>query len=486
MLGSIRLHRRALRSAFLVTAALCAAPFAAFADDRPATPEGAQGLDALFATYLGANAATAAPAGDHYDVTIDLARMMAPLSAIGVSAEPSPAPAHFTLTEQGDGAWRVARDGDLAMTFRVRDSRYQAAIEGYKLDGVFDPAIAGFRSLQAGVDKQTVHMVSPEFEETSVTGPLRMTGSGAAAQGGGLSGAVRQEGGDASVVIAAVKPGDAAKPPPTTFRYSGAAFEATFDNFRSHETLDLWRFLVAHPSRAELAANEAALKDRLRALLPIADKLSEAVSLEKMSIDTPMGAAEVDGLRFSIAAEGVPSDRDAEIHLAFEKLVLPANLTRAAADFAPTSMDLGVRFGGVDFRGAVEEAIDDFHLAGDGPIFTDADRAKVDSLIARSGSILVTLLPSHVVAPQLDLSLHGDFEMTSGGSTGKLIVTARNFERMMAAVRSNPAAAPEMLATLTMAQGLGKPDADGALTWIAEYGADGTVKVNGQPLGKTP
>jgi hypothetical protein len=137
-------------------------------------------------------------------------------------------------------------------------------------------------------------------------------------------------------------------------------------------------------------------------------------------------------------------------------------------------------------RGAVEEAIDDFDLAGDGPIFTDADRAKVDSLIARSSSILVTLLPSHIVAPQLDLSLQGDFEMTSGRSTGKLVVTARNFERMMAAVRSNPAAAPQMLATLTMAQGLGKPDADGALTWVAEYGADGSMKVNGLPLGKAP
>jgi hypothetical protein len=484
MLGSIRLHRRALRSAFLASAALCAAPFAAFADDRPATPEGAQGLDALFATYLGSNAATTAPAGDHYDVTIDVAKMMAPLSAFGVSAEP--AQTHFSLTEQGDGAWRVARDGDLAMTFRFGDSHYKAAIDGYKLDGVFDPAIAGFRSLQVGVDKQTVHMVSPELEETSVTGPLRMTGSGAAAQGGGLSGALRQEGGDASVVIAEVKSGDAATPPPTTFRYSGAAFEATFDNFHAHETLDLWRFLVAHPSRAELAANESALKDRLRALLPIADKLNEAASFEKLSIDTPMGAVEVGGFRLSIAAEGVPSDRDAEFHLAFEKLALPANLTRAAADFVPTSIDLGVRFGGLDLRGAVEEAIDDFHLAGDGPIFTDADRAKVDSRIARSSSILVTLLPSHIVAPQLDLSLQGDFEMTSGRSTGKLVVTARNFERMMAAVRSNPAAAPQMLATLTMAQGLGKPDADGALTWVAEYGADGTVKVNGQPLGKTP
>jgi hypothetical protein len=484
MLGSIRIQRCAFRNALLASVALCAVPFAAFAGDRPATPEGAQSLDALFATYLGSNAAATAQEGGHYEVTIDVAKMMAPLSAFGFSAEA--AQAHFTLTEQSDGAWRVGHDGDLAMTFRFRDRQYEAAIAGYKLDGVFDPAIAGFRDFQAGIDKQTVHMASPEFEETSVAGPVRMTGSGAAAQGGGFSGALREEIGEASVAIVVAEPGHTAKSPAMTVRYGGGAIEATFDNLRSHEALDLWSFLVTHPSRAELAANERALKDRLRALLPLADKLSEAVSIEKLSIDAPVGAAEIDGLRISIAADHFPSDRDDEIHLAYDKLALPASLMRAAADFVPTSIDLGVKFGGLDLRGAIEEAIDDFHLAGDGPIFSDADRAKVDARLARSGSILVTLLPSHIVAPQLDLSLQGDFEMTGGRPTGKLVVTARNFERMMAAVRNNPAAAPQMLASLTMAQGLGKPDADGALTWIAEYGADGTVKVNGQSLGKTP
>jgi hypothetical protein len=37
-----------------------------------------------------------------------------------------------------------------------------------------------------------------------------------------------------------------------------------------------------------------------------------------------------------------------------------------------------------------------------------------------------------------------------------------------------------------MVKGLGKAEADGALTWAIELAADGMMKINGLPLGKAP
>lgn len=98
--------------AWLAGAALCALNAgAAAAKDLPATPEGAQKLNAFFATYLGAPRAGAplpykvTPEGSDYLVSVDLAALAAPLATAGFSSDP----ATFTtkLIEQDDGAWRV-------------------------------------------------------------------------------------------------------------------------------------------------------------------------------------------------------------------------------------------------------------------------------------------------------------------------------------------------------------------------------------------
>jgi hypothetical protein len=46
-------HSSGLRKTLLTAVAMSALPFAAIAKDLPPTPEGAQKLSALFATYLG-------------------------------------------------------------------------------------------------------------------------------------------------------------------------------------------------------------------------------------------------------------------------------------------------------------------------------------------------------------------------------------------------------------------------------------------------
>jgi len=72
-------------------------------------------------------------------------------------------------------------------------------------------------------------------------------------------------------------------------------------------------------------------------------------------------------------------------------------------------------------------------------------------------------------------------------ASGTLKVRARNFDKTVAAIKAaGPTASPQLIGFLALAKGLGKAEGDGDLTWVAEYGADGSIKINGLPLGKGP
>jgi hypothetical protein len=71
--------------------------------------------------------------------------------------------------------------------------------------------------------------------------------------------------------------------------------------------------------------------------------------------------------------------------------------------------------------------------------------------------------------------------------TGSVTIHLKDFDKTMAAVKAaGPEIEKQAAPVIAMAKGLAKTDPDGTLTWVAEAGADGSIKVNGLPLGKMP
>jgi hypothetical protein len=482
-----RFRSRRLRRALVVATALSIVPLTAFAGDVAPTPEGAQKIVDIFATYLGQGATTATPASGRYAVSIDLAKVFAPLASQGVSIDS--APAKLELTEQTDGAWRVSRDGYSPVTVHFKDGDLSLSVDGYKFDGVFDPAIAGFRKAEAKTDKSGFQLHSPQVDETIGVGPTHISTTGAAGPGGGLTGGGHEEAKDITMVVTPKKT-DAAQvaPAPVTIQIGGVSAVVNFGDLRSQQILDLWRFLVAHPSRAALATDEDGLKSRLRAVIPFADKLDETIAAQTIAVESPKGPVKLDGVKAHFVAEKFLTAGDTEIQVAFAGIAPPPGVVPPALhDLAPTAVDIDVKYGGYDFRGGIEEAINDMHLAGEGPVISEADRPKISAKMMGAGPINITILPSHVVAPQLDLSVEGAIQVVGDRPVGKITVTARNFDNTIAAIKgAGPLATPQVLAGLTMAKGLGKAGPDGSTSWVAEYSADGAIKLNGLPLGKAP
>ncbi|MGD0721127.1 MAG: hypothetical protein ABR970_08780 [Roseiarcus sp.] len=484
-----------LRKSLLAAVALGALPLSAFARDLPPTPEGVRKLDDLFSTYLGKPAAGASPSvavasdGGHYAVTLDLAGLIDPLmKATGGSFDS--ASVKYALTEQDDGTWRVTSDSIPRLSFRMQDAQYSYTISDYRFDGLFDPALPGFRSGQVSIGKYGLELHSPAIVETFVGVSGRATTAATPAPNGAVSFIAHQEIADVSVNAVVTPGGDsAAKSTAISMQSKPTTVDVSLDNAPVRKLLELWAFLVAHPSRAEIAADEPAFKALLRALTPADFKLSERADLQAIAVGAPQGTfAVTDGKLLLAASTGVGPKGAAEYGFAIEGLKLPPGLLPPAmSDLVPTAFNVGMRASGFDAGAGASEAIEDMRLAGDGPVLSDGDRAKIFARMKGTGPVLVELLPSHIVAPQIDVALEGQAHFEGARPSGVLKVHARNFDNTIAAIKAlGPLATPQVLGGLALAKGLAKSEPDGSLTWVAEYGADGAINVNGMPLGKGP
>lgn len=490
-----RSARAGLCGTFL--AALGALPAPAFAKDLPPTPEGAQKLSALFATYLGKPAAGAASPvavtidGAHYVVALDVAALMAPLNAAGFSMDP--ATLTTALIEQDDGAWHVVQDSLPPLSFHLKDSVVAYNVTAYKLDELFDPALAVFKSGQRSFDKIVAQVHAPQVDETITVGAAHVTQTGVAAANGAASVAAHEEiadfSGNVSTASGEIKDGADAKRPPVSFQVGATAADVGMDGAPMRKAFDLWAFAVAHPTRPEIAADEPKFKSLLRAMLPIDFKLTEKASTKQIAVETPQGHFGMTSAKLNFAAAAVPGAKgSAEYELAMDGLSLPTGLLPPAmSDLVPTAFNIDIRTSGFDSNAGAEEAINDMHFSGDGPIISDNDRAQILAKIKGSGPIVVEVLPSHFIAPQVDLTVEGQVHLEGVRPSGVMKVRVRNFDKTIAALKAiGPAASPQLLGGLALAKTLGKSESDGSLTWVAEYGVDGSVKVNGMPLGKAP
>jgi hypothetical protein len=472
-------------------AGLCALPAAAMAGDVAPTPDGAQKLSEVLSRYIGnKDALSVAVQGDHYAATLDLAKLLASIGAQGVSIDAAPSKAN--LVEQSDGAWRVTQDGYTPIIFNMKEGAASIHVDGYKFDGLFDPALYGFRNAETKMDKADIQVHAPKFDETMTFAPAQATVTGAAAGDGGYSGTVKEEVGQITILVTPKKPEQtdgAQASSPVSIKLGGLSYDVSLDNMRLREMLDLWAFFVAHPNRAALATDEAALKTKLRALLPFVGRVNETFAAQNVEVDTPKGVVKLGDMKGRFAADKFPSTGDMEVHFAAGAITPPAGVIPAPlSGFVPSSIDINLKYGGYDYAAAAEEAINDLHLAGEGPVISDADREKIPAKMMSGGPIHYTFLPSHVIAPQLDISFEGELQVTGARPIGKMTVKARNFDNTVSAIKgAGPQiATPQLIAGLALAKGLGKTETDGSLTWVAEYGADGAIKVNGLALGKAP
>jgi hypothetical protein len=496
-------HNRPYRPALLLASVPLAALISgAAAKDLPATPAGAGKILTFLQTYVGKSAA-GPPAGttisgesDDYLVSVDLAAMTAALKSVGMSYDP--AILKYKVFEQDDGTWRVEQTEMPAISAHSQRGNVTTdtsiAITGFNNVIVVDPSISWVRSGKYSADTTVVRADAPGIKETIDLGAQQGAFSTTVSPDGAISMKIPYSIASAAMSMAvdtkAANPeaNPNAKPFNVSAQTGASEVAVTLDGAKPRPLLDLWAFLVAHPSRPELADDESAFKTRLMAALAAPTAVGEDIGTQKLSVLTPQGAFLFDEAKFGISLAAAGAASSFGQHYAATGLALPPGLVPAPyQDLVPTSFDIGFKVSGFDLTAAGAEAITDLHLAGDAPPISAEDKGKVAAKLLGAGPLIVDISSSHIRAPQLDLSFEGQIRYVGAKATGKITVHARNFDQTTAALKAlGPETERQLVPVIAMAKGLAKTEPDGVLTWVGELGDDRIMKVNGLPLGKAP
>ncbi len=473
--------------------AMLTAATPALAGDLPSTPDGAAKLVAVIKTYFG-GAPTVTADGKAYLVSVE---PTAPTTLMGSQDfKIEPFKVNFKLFAQDDGSWRMEQS-DLPQISWSRNADKGIMAEtltfsGYNQVSVFDPALGALRSGQFAADKMTIHAILPNGKEDIELNGMKGTTSGAAAGEGAVSTTVNQSIDSFNFSLAAEPKPQEGKPAPGPFSLSGKGGAATgnvkVDGLNTKPLLDLWAFMVAHPQRADLAADEAAFKTKLAAAASGAPTVAHKFEGGAISFTTEKGGVTLDKAAGGAGGGMLGPKSYFEEHVSLSGIALSEGLAPAIyKPLIPTAVDIGVRLSGFDLNAAAQEAISDFKLAGDGPWLGKEENDRVIAKLVSAGPLIIEIPLSHVQAPSLDLTLEARAEYGFGGKpTGKATIRMRNFDAAVAALKGlGPDAEQKLVPVLAMAKGLGKVDGD-QMVWVCEIGADRIIKVNGLPLGKAP
>src|SRR5271166_4000978 len=478
-------RRRIARLASIAGALLCAWP--ALAGDRPATPEGAQKLQALVAKYLpagGAGLINVRPEGADYLVSVDLSALNGLFKASGANVSYDPAILTYKLTEQDDGKWRLVQGQFPKIVSRANDVVSAVDVTNSRLSLLVDPALAWWLSGSSGADKGVITIHGPAIDETIDFGAAKGGYTTNVKPDGAVSTGLTDEIDDIGVKVAVI--GQDGSPVNVSGRLDKASFNAGADGLQTRKIFDLWGLLAAHS--ADLPQHEGELKDLLRAIAAPGLKLAEGGQATKALIASPYGAIALASFKAAVGVDNSGPQSAIETAFGIEGLSLPVGLAPpGAADLLPSKIDVTATLKGIDITAAANEAIAGMHLTADGPVISDADAARVSTALLGAGPLRLEVGPSHIIAPAIDADFHGALRYSIGKPSGSVTVRMRGFDKTMAAVKAlGPEVQTKAMPALAMAKGLAKTEDDGSLSWVVELGEDRSIKVNGIPLGRAP
>ncbi len=498
MIRALSPVRRRPRSAWIGPLALAGAAIPALsAAAAPATPEEAARLTALFQRYVGhpapgePSSVTVEPKGEGYAVTLDVQRATAGLGALGFTLDPYISAT--TLTPLPDGTWKVESHDSPPLVLHAGAQTVSSGSATAAFQGVFDPKLRAFSSFKGEQTGYTYAQTTPTSVQNRRADRIDSTGIGAAAEGGtvstGVHSALTGTAGDTvfKPAPAAPAPGDPPASPPqpgTALSYAAptGTLDVSLERTRVDGLLDLWAFLVAHPTHDSIVAAQDELKATLRAGLPFLDGFREAAAFDTVAVTTPVGIVSMKSFAGGLDLAGLAAVGKATAALSIADLAIPSGqLPVWSAGLVPTGLDLHVAVDGFHAAEAATLAVDDVDLRHE-VVITPEQKDAVSHAFWPGGGT-VALLPSRVTTKVLDLRLEGQATMgTKPG--GRFTVRGKGLDAEIAALQAQAGtdpAAGQVLGPLVLAKNLAKPDPDGGLVWVIEFG-DGPVKINGAPL----
>ena len=451
-----------------------------------ATPDEAQRLTALFQSYLGSEPGVVKvePAGESYTAIFDLAPYINKIKEPGASATVSPV--QLTLTGQGGGKWKVDQDQPFALTLKV-DGKIdlKMSLGSIKGTGVFDEALGTMESSATDFSQLAVDQVITENGNTSkvaytIAGMhYESTLSGTA---DGADGTVKSNYTDLRETISMPAAPDGSTPP---MDFSIASTSGTNDGVlkgvKPKAITEIAAWFVAHPSKDAIIADQAQLKDKIRAALPLFASISATGTMNDLSVNTMLGQFGLQKIDVQVDANGVVENGALREKLTISGLKMPDGVVPPwAASLVPQTFTIDFNIADFNLAAPAKLMIDNFDLAKEPPLPPEIEQQLQQALLPK-GTVTMGLGPSEIVASIFDLKAEGS--MTAGPAAmpaGQATIKLKGIDDIMAAIQAAPPemGMQQMAPMVIVAKGMAKPDGD-YLSWKIESTPQGSFTVNG-------
>ncbi len=465
---------------------LCSLAWTGHAIAAGATADEAQQLVDTFHHYLGmpkaADYVRSEPQGDAYRLSFDIAGFARPFESNVFTLDASELT--FLAKPLANGTWQVS---DLQMdplTIHVGEVTTTYRWGGVTFDGIYDPALAAFTKFDETVNEVSTETTGPNVNSATHYGMQTVRGTGAAAGSGAVDATVEQTMSDLSAHETVASPQSPTSPPvDIAYSVDSGSGAVTIAALEARKVLDLWAYAVAHLQKDAPDVDEKELKAQLIALLPLFQHLDEKGMIQGVRVETPLGEFGVQEFGGSLAMSGLSSNSEMAVTINVSGPAYPEELTPPwAKQLVPTGLALGFAVSGLDLDASVRKLIESFHLNRT-PMIDQAEARAAGQLALPAGGVAVKLQSTHIDGPLLHVQVEGEMRLTMPAPTANFEVTATGLDSAIELLKgADDPVASQTLASLTLAQTLGRPGDNGSEHFSIEIGNGGSVTINGQML----
>ncbi len=467
----------------------------------PATDEGAARLTGVMQTYLGTvpGVVSVTPQGAEYALVIDPKPLLDMVAQDGVQITFEPV--SYTLTDNGDGTWRVSEDQQIAWAINLPDLLEHRGSMHLQSDGVWSEALKTFtkhKSVTTDYVVATTNYASTTAPDGTTTTQRVSSDSQRIARAetettgkAGAAGAVDQDfiftaTGMEQTNEIMIAPGQAPFQVALTVPLYEGSGQAV--GLQSDRILSLLAWFVAHPSAEAIKGAQDGLRGELAAALPLWDQMNVDATLHDIKAMTPIGEVGLASVTADIGLSGISADGRFHESIAMTGLTLPEGVLPAwAVPLVPEEATFDLTASGFNLAAPAKMLIETFDLNA-----TDqqggVDPQKLQQAFLPDGSFSLKFAPSKVRGADYQLDYQADLAIGKMPMpTGSALISAQGLDNVEAALRAAP---PEQgaqaLMMLQMARSLAAPGADGKSVWAIEMTQAGSVTINGQPVGGPP
>ncbi|PWV97072.1 hypothetical protein [Phyllobacterium myrsinacearum] len=409
-----------------------------------------------------------------------------------------------------DGTWNVTSGNMPSAAFEVSGPKgpesFQWSVDDGSWTGLFDPKIGTFSTSTFAYDAFKLSLKSAEQDIDASASAAKGQMLATAAASGGVDLNMTQSFANFNETIvtklpnldAASDEGEAAKtetpktetpaagePVKVTLRSSELGSVAEGKGLRNRELMDLWAFVIAHVDEKKLnKAGQDELKQKLKAALPLWDKLKGEYHFKDFAVETPLGNFAAQNISQETNLDGISKDGAYHYAMRTNGLKYPAlPIPEWGVPFLPTDVELVIGTAGVDLDTVVKGAIDDMDLNREKVLSEEFEAATAAQFLVAPPKLVIS--KSLVRTADAELTVEGEMTFTglkpASHTTWEMAGFDKVVERLNKAAETD-AEIKNYITFVKLAKDFGTEVDGGRVRWVVDQKADGSVAINGNPV----